>query len=314
MISRKGDALTTQTKPFDMNGFLFSRPEQANISCKSFVVTIFGDVISQHGDEVWLGDLIGALEPLGFSERLIRTSVFRLVKDNWLAVTKNGRKSFYQFTPSAHKHYTKAARRIYAATTQHSDGNWLIVLPSFVDEEELPSFKRQLRWLGFSQLASGAYAHPSIDKGSLEETISELELTDSVVVFESKTIDDESTNVLKSLVQQRWQLELLDQDYAEFNQTYQPLIELVAEKQLNDHQAFLLRGLLIHEYRRVLLKDHELPQNMLPDDWQGYLATKIAKKLYAQLARASARYITSQLQNQSGFLPAAAKSFSQRFK
>ena len=158
----------------DLGSFINQRAEIANISCKSFIVTVFGDVISQHGSWVWLGSLIDSLKPLGFSERLIRTSVFRLVKDDWLQVKKIGRKSYYAFTESANNHYTKAARRIYAGSSQHSDGRWLIVIPSSVSENKLLLLKRQLRWLGFSSLSSGAYAHPSIDQASLEETIKNL--------------------------------------------------------------------------------------------------------------------------------------------
>lgn len=314
MTSLKNTKCITSEKPFDINGFLLSRPEETNISCKSFIVTVFGDVISQHGNVVWLGSLIDALEPLGFSERLIRTSVFRLVKDEWLKVEKQGRKSFYLFTDTAHKHYTKAARRIYAPTTQHADGNWLIVFPSFVNEDVLPSFKRQLRWLGFSPLASGAFAHPSIDKSSLEETINEMKLSQSVVVFESRTIDEASNQALKSLVREKWDLEILSRDYNELRAAYEPLFSSLAQNEITDQQSFLLRNLLIHEYRRVLLKDHELPQDMLPENWQGYSATNLVKKLYARLARASARYTISHMQNQFGFLPRADKSFKKRFK
>ena len=37
-----------------------------------------------HGGAIWLGDLIELLAPLGINERLLRTSVFRLVAQNWL--------------------------------------------------------------------------------------------------------------------------------------------------------------------------------------------------------------------------------------
>ena len=298
----------------ELESFISNRASIANISCKSFIVTVFGDVVSQHGGWIWLGSLIDSLQPFGFSERLIRTSVFRLVQDDWLQVNKVGRKSYYAFTDSANRHYTKAARRIYAGRVNQSDDNWLVVLPTFVAEDKIQTFKRQLRWLGFSPLSSGAFAHPSIDQGSLEETLREQQLEDSVIVFTSRTIDESSNAVLKRLVSEKWNLESLQQDYQYFTQSYTKLKILAKEKSLSDRQNFLLRILLIHEYRRILLKDHELPEKMLPEKWAGYSANQLAKAFYRLLEKKSCRYISCSLENMNGTLPGAIDEFDNRFK
>src|SRR5437763_12835754 len=47
---------------------------------KSLVMTIFGDAIVPHGARLWLGSLIELVEPLGVTDRLVRTSVFRLAQ------------------------------------------------------------------------------------------------------------------------------------------------------------------------------------------------------------------------------------------
>lgn len=294
--------------------FINNRAEKANISCKTHIVTVFGDVVSQHGNWIWLGSLIETLSLLGFSERLVRTSVFRLVKDDWLQVKKIGRKSFYAFTESAHNHYTKAARRIYATNTQHDDDKWLLVIPSFVEEDKLISFKRQLKWLGFSSLASNVYAHPSIEQSSLEDTIKELEITDSVVIFSGRTIDDSSATALKKLVFEKWNLKDLQERYHYFIMTYEPLLMALRNKaEWSNQQCFLLRTLLVHEYRRILLKDHELSSNMLPSDWHGYKANQLIKALYSKLRNKSSSYITSSLEAMDGNLPIASVEFNQRF-
>ena len=53
----------------------------------SLITTVFGDSIAPRGGTVWLGSLIEAMADFGISERLVRTSVFRLVKDGWLQST-----------------------------------------------------------------------------------------------------------------------------------------------------------------------------------------------------------------------------------
>jgi phenylacetic acid degradation operon negative regulatory protein len=299
--------------------FIQNRSKVANISSKSHLVTVFGDVMSQHGDWIWLGSLISALQPLGFSDRLIRTSVFRLVQDDWLQTRKVGRRSYYSFTESAKRHYEKAARRIYAGDVEPWDGSWLIVIPVFVGDDKLVSFRRQLNWLGFSPLASGVYAHPSFDKQSLEETIEEMALNDAVVIFTSKTLDDSSNDVLKHLVHDRWNIQSLEDGYQRFLTSYEPLqrqLERAAieETPISTQQSFLIRTLLIHEYRRMLLKDHELPADMLPNAWAGFAAHALVSELYGMLASSSNLYITSSLENAEGILAQENVAFWSRFK
>ena len=53
-----------------------SRP---TLRAGSLITTVFGDAIAPRGGTVWLGSLIRALDGFGINERLVRTSVFRLV-------------------------------------------------------------------------------------------------------------------------------------------------------------------------------------------------------------------------------------------
>ncbi|MGX5202146.1 PaaX family transcriptional regulator [Aliikangiella sp. IMCC44632] len=301
----------------NIENFIQSRVDSENISCKSFVVTVFGDLVSQHGGWIWLGSLIQCLQPLGYSERLIRTSVYRLVQEDWLQVKKLGRKSYYSFTANANRHYTKAARRIYANQVYFSNRNWLIVLPVFVPDDKMPLLKRQLRWLGFSPLVSGAYAHPSSDQVALEETIQELKISDAVIVLSGHTLNEDSQLTLKKLVFEKWDLEQLNGQYHKLINDYQFLetieLNLKASAKINDGHFVLLRLLLIHEYRRILLQDHELPRELLPPNWHGLTAQKMVQQCYQTLASRSIRFIVSQLQNQDGYLPKNSAEFEQRF-
>jgi phenylacetic acid degradation operon negative regulatory protein len=298
----------------DIDTFIEQRAELANISCRTFIVTVFGDVVSQHGDWVWLGSLIEILQPLGYSERLVRTSVFRLVKEDWLEVKKVGRKSYYRLTNSANSHYIKAAKRIYTADTRLSENNWCILLPSFVEEPKLSLLKKQLNWLGFSAISAGAYAHPNFDQTSLDETIKELDLADSVVVFSANTIGDNSANVLKKLVDLKWEMPALQQRYSLFIETYNEIAELIRSGvSITDHQCLSLRILMVHEYRRILLTDHELAEDMLPPDWKGHQANQLVESLYAKFSEPSCQYICSTLQSIDGPLAPPNKSFFKRF-
>ena len=59
------------------------------------------DVYKRH----LLGSLIGLLERLGVNERLVRTTVFRLAKDDWLLAETEGRRSNYVLSPIGRRRF-----------------------------------------------------------------------------------------------------------------------------------------------------------------------------------------------------------------
>ncbi|MDQ7050176.1 MAG: PaaX family transcriptional regulator C-terminal domain-containing protein [Enterobacterales bacterium] len=311
----------------NLQKFINKRIEKANISCRSFLVTLFGDVISQHGDWVSLASLINVMQYYGFNERSVRTAVFRLTKEDWLIAKKIGRRSYYSYTENARRQFLKAEQRIYSQSIYSCGDQWLIVFPSFVEDKKLVLFKRQLKWLGFSSLTSGAYAHPQCAQETLEETICELGLTDSVITFCAKTLDKNATQVLKNLVLEKWQLEDLAQRYEKFIQIYQPLMDTIKEilqkadcdrdaesRTIHLQHLFQFRVLLIHEYRRILLKDHQLAPSMLPTDWPAKQAVDLVIEIYQALMPSSCLFICQNLSNAEGHLPAAKAAFYRRYQ
>lgn len=67
----------------------------------SLIITLFGDTVSPHGRTIWLGSLVQALAPIGVNERLVRTSVFRLVKEGWLEADRVGAAATTDLQPMA---------------------------------------------------------------------------------------------------------------------------------------------------------------------------------------------------------------------
>lgn len=306
------------TKTSKLNLTIKQHIKQSSISCTSMVVTIFGDIVSQHGSWLWLSSLIKALEPLGFNDRQVRTSVYRLVQSNWLQGNKVGRCSYYCFTDFAMAHYEKAARRIYAADQGDWNQNWILVLPISVPDDKKEEFRKSLLWQGFNTLVSGVYAHPSCDASSLDEAIHELGLANNVIILNGSVADLNSQSVIKTLIKDRWKLSELEQHYRDFLDFYRPLCQQILAKsnepeQLNTTECFLLRAILIHDYRRILLRDPDFPQAMLAQGWVGYEAHDLVKKMYKVLAAPSTAYIEENMNNAQGKLPEASNKFYQRF-
>ena len=78
----------------------------------SLIITVWGDAIAPHGGAVMLGGLVELLAPFGINERLVRTSVFRLAREDWLAAKPVGRQSLYRLTRDGGRRFEQAYRRI----------------------------------------------------------------------------------------------------------------------------------------------------------------------------------------------------------
>ena len=84
-------------------------------------------------------------------------------------------------------------------------------------------------------------------------------------------------------------------------------------KHLDSQTAFQLRTLLIHEYRKILLRDPFLPAALLPERWNGVSAYQLCRNLYSIVAAPAEDFLTDSLENEDGPLPPASSQFYERF-
>ncbi len=115
----------------------------SRIQAGSLITTVFGDAILPRGGRVSLGSMIQLLQPLGVNERLVRTAVYRLVKEEWLQSEAVGRKTDYMLTPSGRSRFDEASRQIYAADNPGWDRRWRLIL--IVGELDF-MISEELRW------------------------------------------------------------------------------------------------------------------------------------------------------------------------
>ncbi|MGR9089549.1 MAG: PaaX family transcriptional regulator [Gammaproteobacteria bacterium] len=293
-----------------LTAILQARPPRAG----SLIITVFGDSISGFSSAVGLASFIELLEPFGLNARQIRTAVFRLVKDDWLACEKIGRKSYYSFTDFGRRQFERSARRIYAARPASWNGLWTLVLPAFADGAKRDELKRELSWLGFGSLATGVLAHPSADHASLMATLDELELSGDTVVMRARAEDIGAGDKLRRLALQTWQLDAFAQRYTDLIAEFQPaLTALEAGPDAHPAERFALQTLLIHEYRRILLKLTDLPDELLPAGWPGREAMELTARIYARTRGPAAAYLAANLEGSDGPLQLTADAGATRF-
>ncbi len=291
--------------------FLASDPPRS----KSLVVTIFGDAIVPHGGTVWLGSLITLLEPFGVNDRLLRTSVFRLAQEGWLGSQRDGRRSSYSITPGAMARFVHAYRRIYAPLNVHWDGSWTLVVNSGeIDAAERGALRKELLWEGYSLIAPGIFGHPAADPVALEEMLVRQAVKGKLFVLQAKSVEQVSGKPLNDLVAGGWDLSGVADGYRQFITRFEPLLALLKNgEEVSAEQAFVMRSLLIHAYRRVQLHDPQLPVELLPEPWPGARAYELARDIYRLVFGAAEQHVLSTLRREDEAAPDAEPSFYQRF-
>jgi phenylacetic acid degradation operon negative regulatory protein len=86
-----------------------------------------------------------------------------------------------------------------------------------------------------------------------------------------------------------------------------------ADGALPAEAAFIIRTLLIHEYRKIHLQDPLLPQALLPSDWVGAAAYDLSKQLYSAVFAAAERYLSDTASTMTEPLPPAGEPAYARF-
>ncbi|MDC9589079.1 phenylacetic acid degradation operon negative regulatory protein PaaX [Xenorhabdus sp. XENO-10] len=286
------------------------------ISGTSLIISLYGDALSHRGGEVWLGSLSLLLEPMGFSDRFVRTSVFRLQKEGWLAVEKLGRRSYYRIAERGMNQFRYAESKIYLSEQPEWDGKWDLLLLERVAKNERNRLKKELDWLGFAQLNTTLMAAPSSTQRDIPALLGELNASDSVIYFRADYPYPRSEQSLKELVSINWSLEQISQHYHEFIVSFRPLMALLRdchEADLTPERCFQLRLLLIHFYRRIVLRDPMLPDALLPTQWEGLIARNLCINIYQHIDLAATRYVSERCETTIGQLPQPTAAYYRRF-
>lgn len=286
---------------------------------KSLVMTLFGDVIRPHGGALWLGSLIQLLAPFGINDRLVRTSVYRLAEEGWLSAQREGRRSMYTLRPQASRRFQKAHQRIYAPSYLAWNGQWTQVffLSSSISTKQRADLRKALLWEGFGAISPFAFIHPNPDLHNLNELIEHNHCAHAVYVSQLIESPLEHSKDLSQLIQECWQLDEVSERYQRFISHFKPVLAHIQAQAdthpLSAEQAFVLRTLLIHEYRRAQLHDPQLPLELLPKNWVGKQAYELCQHIYRYLVKSSQIHILNTLRLEDANAPDVASYFYDRF-
>jgi phenylacetic acid degradation operon negative regulatory protein len=262
--------------------------QKPDASARTVLVTVFGDGIEPHGGEVWAGSLLRLVEPLGMNERLVRTSLNRLVGEGLLVTRRHGRRSFYSVTPLARREFLRAERRIYHPRGEPWDGRWTVVVnTSEVAPPARAAVRQHLGRLGFAPLGPSVHISPFDQVDALHEVLSDLGLLNQLAVFRGAVpgiVGLEDGDLARMVSPE---LTGLEPAWRKYHRRFRPLAQAAdgpIAAPLEPECAFLTQTLLIHAYRRIALREPNLPAGLWPPGWVGDAAWEMAARCYQTLS------------------------------
>jgi phenylacetic acid degradation operon negative regulatory protein len=281
-------------------------------SARTLLVTVFGDSLRPHGGEAWIGNLVHLMTRLGINERLTRTSLNRLMGEGVVTTRRQGRSSFYRITPSANTEFASVEDRIYHRAREEWDGRWVVVVElSTLPPATRGALRQRLGWIGFAGLTSGVMICPS-GAADAAAVIDDLGADDSVALFCGEAGGPKPELEDRRLAELSSGLGALVPYYEAFLERFTPLARAGGADPAPE-LAFCARTLLVHAYRRITLREPELPAGLWPEDWIGDEAYAVAASTWHRLFPAAESHLESVWTASGNPLPPLDPAFTDRY-
>lgn len=299
--------MTANTATRKLNALLTSFERRRPMRAGSLIVTIYGDAIVPRGGSLWLGSLLDMMAGFGVEPGLVRTAISRLVTDGWFERTRLGKHSYYRLSATGAAEFATATTRIYRADHPAWSGELDIAIITAADAGKRGGLRDRMLRDGYGQAAANVMLRPLAQ----DRKASPAGAAQDVISLVTQPDNGEKA---RALAKACWQLDELDASYRQFLKAFRPVAAEIEEGvPLDDAQAFQLRTLLIHDWRRIVLRDPLLPEAMLPADWSGTRALELVGSAYRQILGASERWLDRHAVNDDGPIPGAEPALAERF-
>lgn len=233
---------------------------------------LYGDHLPEHGHWAPIAAVVALLKACQVQPPATRTAVSRLTAQGWLEPELRGGVRGYAATGTARERLAAARVRIYRRASEPWDGRWhLVVVDRPADRALRERVAATLGYLGYGRLDTRTWIAP---RASAEVPTALHGL--GVRHEEFTAAQHQPANVLVSRI---WDLDRLAARYERFQAETRPLLEQAVAGTL-PAEAYPLRTALVHEWRKFLFVDPDLPAQALPPQWPG----ETARRLFLEVA------------------------------
>lgn len=269
---------------------------EKQFNTRSMIFTLFGDYIRHYGNVIWIGSLIRLLEEFGHNEQSVRAAISRMNKQGWVKAEKVGNRSYYSLTERGKARMEEASKRIYKTEAPKWDGQWRILVYTIPEEKRhiRDELRKELVWSGFGLLANSCWITPNPLEEQVKLLIEKYNIEEFVSFFRARY---EGMQTNEELVAKCWDLKEINNRYKNFIQEYSQKYVLDQQRlengELTDASCFVECAWLVHQYRKFLFIDPNLPAELLPSKWLGDSAASLFNDYYKMLQPGAKRFFES---------------------
>ena len=248
----------------------------------SVIITFFGDAVVPRGGKVSAATVQALMQRFGTEAGAVRTAFSRLVRDGWVVREKRGRQSFYTLSAQGAEPFQRATRRIYSrrGPDDSRHGEWLLL---------------------FNPQADAGWAQAIQVEAHGVRLAANCVLVDQPDLVSEELLHHDDYLLLRGRAEKvpQWLSALagpddLAQGLATLQARFSPLQHMLETDSIDPLDAMAMRCLLIHEWRRLLLKSADLSSALLPDDWPREPCRAFVARLYQALLCASETWLDEQ--------------------
>lgn len=244
----------------------------------SLVITVFGDCVQHRGGAISTTRLGRLLGRIGVEPGALRTALSRLGRDGWVDSERSGRISHYRLSPSGLARFSEATSRIYAPPRLAPVSAWAL------SSDGTPQSAVALGGLWLAPADTPQPPHPAFRLVG--------RLTDLAPAMRDTLVSAEHAMALRHLMADLDRLDGLAGD---------PLTHAAA------------RILLIHRWRRIVLRYPDLPAEVLPTDLAAQDPRARVAAVYHGLTPGTEAWLDSS-EGEIAAMPPADASLARRFR
>ncbi len=235
----------------------------------SLIVSVFGDLAKKQGDAISGAVLGEILSPVGVRAEAMRVALFRLRNEGWIETTKQGRTALHHLSAEGIQQSVTASHRIYA-TAHDADREWhVLCYPPVLSSDEHSRVGR-LEKNGYIAISAGVYlANGRLNTKPANAFVVRGEISD-----------------VPSWLSQTLTAPALVSAFKDLSAALQSVdINAEAFQSLSPYQIATLRALIVHRWRKLVLKLPNVPDALFGSDFAGIACRQHVMQTLAHLPR-----------------------------
>ena len=235
----------------------------------SVIVTIFGDLAQNPGDEISGGVLSKITELMGIRPEAVRVALHRLRKDGWIISQKSGRTSNYRLSDTAFSESLAARIRIYDRVSL-APRSWHLAVLQPMTQADRSDAEQRLRETGYVGIAPGVF---------LGRDLAPMKTTGCFLINGDISEIPDWLKQTNSPADLHESFARLESALTSARRNLDPHVTLSAL------EVATLRVLIVHSWRRLLFRQPPLPDIFFTKDWPGERCRKIVADMLETLER-----------------------------